>query len=67
VTPWIIDFQARQRKIWVDKGGELDALSPAEKAEMMARISTVGDDIVKTKPDLQPLWALLRAAVKRSN
>jgi hypothetical protein len=34
---------------------------------MMARISTVGDDIVKTKPDLQPLWALLRAAVKRSN
>jgi TRAP-type C4-dicarboxylate transport system substrate-binding protein len=67
VTPWIIDFQARQRKTWVDKGGELDALSPAEKAEMMARIATVGDDIVKTKPDLQPLWALLRAAVKRSD
>jgi TRAP-type C4-dicarboxylate transport system substrate-binding protein len=67
VTPWIIDFQARQRKTWVDKGGELDTLSPADKAEMMARIATVGDDIVKTKPDLQPIWDLLRAAVKRSN
>jgi hypothetical protein len=66
VIPWQIDFLARQRKAWVVNGGELDVLSPADKTEMMAKISTVGDDIVKTKPELKPLWDLLRAAVKRS-
>ena len=67
VMPWVIDWQARQRRVWVEKGGELDTLSPADKAAMMAKLSTVGDDIVKTKPDLQPMWSLLRAAVKRSS
>jgi hypothetical protein len=60
------DFLAQQRKIWVEKGGEIDALSPAVKDEMMAKLSAVGDDIVKTKPQLKPLWGLLRAAAKRS-
>jgi TRAP-type transport system periplasmic protein len=66
VNPWEIDFLAQQRKIWVEKGGEIDVLSPADKDEMMAKLSTVGDDIVKTKPQLKPLWDLLRAAAKRS-
>jgi hypothetical protein len=66
VNPWEIDFPAQQRKIWVEKGGEIDVLSPADKDEMMAKLSTVGDDIVKTKPQLKPLWDLLRAAAKRS-
>jgi TRAP-type C4-dicarboxylate transport system substrate-binding protein len=66
VNPWDIDFLARQRKTWVEQGGELDVLSPAEKAEMMAKVSTVGDDIVKAKPQLKPLWDLLRDAAKRS-
>ena len=42
-------------------------LSPADKADMMAKIGSVGDDIVKTKPELQPMWALLRAAAKRTH
>jgi hypothetical protein len=66
VNPWVIDFLARQRKIWVEKGGELDVLSAADRADMMARASTIGDDIVKIKPELKPLWNLLRSAVKRS-
>jgi TRAP-type C4-dicarboxylate transport system substrate-binding protein len=65
VTPWIIDFLARQHKVWVDKGGELDVLSPADKADMTAKLATVGDDIVNTRPELQPLWDLLRASAKR--
>jgi hypothetical protein len=32
---------------------------------MMAKTGTVGDDIVKTKPELNPLWDVLRAAMKR--
>jgi TRAP-type transport system periplasmic protein len=65
--PWQIDFSARQRKVWIDKGGEIEVLSPADKAQMAAKLSTVGDDIVKTKPELQPMWNLLRAAATRSN
>jgi len=64
--PWQIDFSARQRKVCIDKGGEIDVLSSADKAAMTAKLSTAGDDIVKTKPELQPMWELLRAAAQRS-
>jgi TRAP-type transport system periplasmic protein len=66
VNPWVTDFLARRRKIWVEKGGQFDVLSAADRAEMMARTSSIGDDIVRMKPDLKPLWDLLRSAVKRS-
>jgi TRAP-type transport system periplasmic protein len=66
VNPWEIDFLARQRKTWVEKGGELEVLSPADRAELIAKTGTIGDDIVKTKPELKPMWDLLRATVKRS-
>jgi TRAP-type C4-dicarboxylate transport system substrate-binding protein len=66
VTPWELDFLVRQRKTWVDKGGELIALPPAEKAELIRRTGTIGDDIVKTRPELKPLWDLLVATAKHS-
>ena len=66
VNPWELDFLARQRKTWVEKGGELESLSPADKAELRAKTGSIGDDIVKTKPELQPLWALLKAAAQRT-
>jgi TRAP-type transport system periplasmic protein len=67
VTPWALDFIISQRKVWTDKGGELIALPAADKAEMMAKLATVGDDIVKTKPVLKPLWDQMVASAKRSN
>ncbi len=33
---------------------------------MMANVSPVAEEIVKTKPELKPMWELLRAAAKRS-
>jgi hypothetical protein len=45
----------QQRKIWLEKGGEIDMLSPADKDEMMAKLGTADDDIVKIKPQLKPL------------
>jgi hypothetical protein len=66
INPWILDFMVRQRKLWVEKGGELETLSPADKAEMMVKVGSVAEDIVKTKPELNPMWELLRAAAKRS-
>ena len=65
--PWSLDFLVAQRKAWADKGGEVIALPAADKAEMMAKLASVGDDIVKTKPELKPLWEQMVAIAKRSN
>jgi TRAP-type C4-dicarboxylate transport system substrate-binding protein len=65
--PWSLDFLVEQRKAWVDKGGEVIALPAAERAELMAKLASVGDDIVKTKPELKPLWEQMVATAKRSN
>jgi hypothetical protein len=66
IRPWALDFLLEQRKAWIGKGGELIALSPADKAELAARYHTVGDDIVKSKPQLKPMWDLLVATARRS-
>lgn len=66
-APWAADFLVEQRKAWVDRGGEVIALSTADKAEMMAKLASVGDDIVKAKPELKPLWDQMVATAKRSN
>ncbi len=65
-VPWSLDFLAAQRKVWTAKGGEVIQLSPADRAELMAKMAPIGDDIVKTKPDLKPLWEQFLAAVKRN-
>jgi TRAP-type transport system periplasmic protein len=67
LRPWTFDFVAARRKMWTDLGGELIAMSDADKAEILTKVATLGDDIVKTKPNLQPLWAQMVATAKRSN
>ena len=66
VTPWELGMLVRQRKTWVEKGGDLIALSRADKADLMAKTGTIGDDIVETKPELRQLWEILLATAKRS-
>jgi TRAP-type C4-dicarboxylate transport system substrate-binding protein len=66
VNPWQIDFLAEQRRVWFENGGVLDTLPPAERADMMVKVTGVADDIIKTKPELRPIWELLRAAAKRN-
>jgi TRAP-type C4-dicarboxylate transport system substrate-binding protein len=66
VIPWVRDFIAQQRRTWVDKGGELITLSPTDRTELMQKMSPIGDDIVKTKSELKPLWDMLKAAAARS-
>jgi TRAP-type C4-dicarboxylate transport system substrate-binding protein len=66
VNQWQIDFLTRQHRVWIENGGELDTLPPAEHADMMVKMTGATDDIVKTKPELRPMWELLRAAAKRN-
>jgi TRAP-type C4-dicarboxylate transport system substrate-binding protein len=67
VAPWSFDFLASQRKAWTGKGGELIALPAADKAELFAKLATVGDDIVKAKPALKPMWEQMVGAAKMQN
>jgi TRAP-type transport system periplasmic protein len=66
VLPWSVDFLAQQRKTWAEKGGEVIELSPGDHAELMAKTSPIGDDIVKSRPELKPLWDQLVATAKRT-
>jgi TRAP-type transport system periplasmic protein len=66
VNAWQIDFLAQQRSAWIENGGEIDTLPPAERADMMVKVTKAADDIVKIKPELRPMWELLRAAAKRN-
>jgi TRAP-type C4-dicarboxylate transport system substrate-binding protein len=67
VIPWSLTFLEDQRKAWVAKGGEILHLSDAEHAELMQKMQPVGDDIVKSKPELKPLWDQLLATAKKAN
>jgi TRAP-type C4-dicarboxylate transport system substrate-binding protein len=66
VIPWSLDFLVQERKTWVAKGGELISLSDADHKELMAKMAPVGEDVIKTKPELKPLWEMLKAASKRT-
>jgi TRAP-type transport system periplasmic protein len=66
ILSWYAEFLVQQRKVWVNKGGELESLSAGDHAELIQKMSSIGPDIVKTKPDLTPLWETLVAAAKRS-
>ena len=46
--------------------GHATPASPADRAALMAKVGTIGDDVVKSKPELKPLWDLLRATTKRN-
>jgi TRAP-type transport system periplasmic protein len=66
-TPWASEFFASQHKVWTERGGETIVLPAADRAELMAKMTPIGDDIVKTKPALKPLWEQMVATAKRSN
>jgi TRAP-type C4-dicarboxylate transport system substrate-binding protein len=66
VVPWSLNFLAEQRKQWAAKGGEVINFSDADHAELMAKMRPIGDDIVKSKPDLKPIWEALLATAKRT-
>ncbi len=67
IIPWQVNFLNEQRKNWVAKGGELISLPPDEQATMMKRLSTVGEDLTKSKPASRKMYDLLVASVRRNS
>ena len=52
IIPFLSEFYAAQRNDWIAKGGELTKLPPDEQAALVAKISSIGDDLSKSKPQL---------------
>jgi TRAP-type transport system periplasmic protein len=65
ITPWVKDFFAAQEKIYVANGGKISQLPADEFKAMIAKVSTIGDDLSKTKPALnEAVKALFASAAK---
>jgi TRAP-type transport system periplasmic protein len=52
ITPWVKEFFAAQEKIYAANGGKISRLPDDEFKAMIAKVSTIGDDLSKTKPGL---------------
>jgi TRAP-type C4-dicarboxylate transport system substrate-binding protein len=66
LLPWAMNELERLYKAWVAVGGEIADLSPAEQAELRRRLSTVGDDILKDKPEVLEVYRIMKAVAERT-
>jgi TRAP-type transport system periplasmic protein len=55
-----------QRKAWAAAGGELISLPKDEQAKMMRILSSVGDDVSKSKPRLREAYQIVTDAAQRT-
>ena len=66
INPWAIDLNARVRKGWLDKGGEVISLPPDDQAAMMSTLLSVGEDVSKSKSELSAAYGAVAEAAKRT-
>jgi TRAP-type transport system periplasmic protein len=66
IVPFVQEFFAKQRDVWKDKGGVLITLPAAEQAAMMAKVSSIGEDLSKDSPDLNKAVKLVFESAKRN-
>jgi TRAP-type C4-dicarboxylate transport system substrate-binding protein len=66
IAPFVTDFVAGQRKAWTDQGGEFISLPAAEQAAMIAKISSIGNDLSATKPELNKAVNLVFESAARN-
>jgi TRAP-type C4-dicarboxylate transport system substrate-binding protein len=66
VGPWAIDFVAKSRQAWLDKGGELISLPANEQTAMMESLASVGDDVSRAKPALNAAYRIVADAAHRT-
>jgi len=52
IVPFVKEFFGNQRKIWTGKGGELTSFPAAEQSALVEKVSSIADDLSKTKPEL---------------
>jgi len=60
------DFITEQEKAWTDQGGELLNLPPEEQAALITKISSIGPDLSKDKPELNKAVEMVFAAAAKN-
>ena len=66
ITPFVKEFFADQEKIFVSKGGTISKLPKAEHDAMIAKVSSIGDDLSKSKPALNEAVKAMFASAARN-
>jgi TRAP-type C4-dicarboxylate transport system substrate-binding protein len=52
VIPFVKEFFAKQVELWKSRGGVLTKLPPDEHKAMIAKVTPIGEDLSKDKPEL---------------
>jgi TRAP-type C4-dicarboxylate transport system substrate-binding protein len=66
VNPETVTIDANADKRWVDSGGELIDLPADEQASMLKTLSSVAEDVSKTKPAVSAAYQIVAAAAQRT-
>jgi len=66
IVPFVKEFFARQRAVWKEKGGVLLNFPAEEQAAMIAKVSTIGEDLSKDKPELSKAVKLVFESASRN-
>jgi TRAP-type C4-dicarboxylate transport system substrate-binding protein len=66
ITPFVKTFFADQIKLWKERGGQIADLPKDEHDAMIKKVSTVGDDLSKSKPALNETVKALFASAARN-
>jgi TRAP-type C4-dicarboxylate transport system substrate-binding protein len=66
IAQFAIDFRNKMGKGWEDQGGELIKLPREEQADMMRTLTSVGEDVSKTKPAVHDAYEIVADAAKRT-
>jgi len=66
VNPQAVVIGEKARRAWIDRGGELISLPPDEQATLLKIISSVGDEVSGTKPQLSVAYKIVTDAAQRA-
>jgi TRAP-type transport system periplasmic protein len=66
INPPALKMYSEQRKAWIANGGELISLPADEQLAMMKMLSSVGEDVSRSKPALQEAFEVVADAARRT-
>ena len=67
INPLALKMYGNQRKAWVANGGELISLPADEQATMMKILSSVGEDVSRSRPGLHEAFEIVADAARRTH
>lgn len=65
IVPFVKDFFTQQVAVWKSKGGVMTKPPAAEQAAMLAKVSSIAEDLSKDKPDLNKAVKLVFEVANR--